>query len=419
MVYHDISSDSQPQTNGRSNPSADLLDRFFSFLIDYFVISPFVLFGLFLCFQDEFIFLKQNPVAPENIRFQLICGFCFVVVFSLIQTIFVSVFKGTPGQYYLKIKFETESHTSNLYFRIFFRQILFWFSFALLCLPFLSMLTNRKKRTFYDQIADVTVVTLKNDNIYFAFEHEYKYWQALQMTLTLFIGGLVVALVGGQYQAVVYRQASFEQLNEKGFFCKQLEQFDLQDRLQAAVALNLVDQLPDDCLRREADFVLWRQQTGEIDMAYWAKSLLTEDEAKQRLYSQKACQADAVYGSEEKISLACRLAYAFSKNEFDQLIQNLDESKFLGAVLRYELMHHLYPEMESTEGLAAIEKFQQHKLVKKYLISEMLTNPNLTIEPHERAPASLIDGASENESREESPLDRAQQNKIIEMLGEL
>lgn len=378
MVYRDISNDVELNEIGHPVTSADLLDRFFSFLIDYLVISPFVMFFLYIVFQNGFHFLRLNPMAPENALFQIMAGVCYVLLFAMVQTCFVGLWKATPGQYFLKLRFETDQAMGSLQFRIFFRQVLVWVSFLFLGLPFLSMLTNKKRRTFYDQMADVSVITFKHGHIpQFSFETEHKYWQALLMTFSLFLGALFVALMMSQYSDVVNRVASYKQFQTRGHFCEQLNQVDQTERLETAVALNLVDQLSDECLDREADFVLWRQKEKDMNLAYWAKSLTAHDAEKEKQYQQKVCQNDSVADARDISSRACDVVQAFQKNTFAELIPTLGEDSLLGLVLKYELTQIVDAEAgvtrDSSALLVEIEKYRDIKPVRKYLITEMLS----------------------------------------------
>ncbi len=378
MVYRDISHDVELNEIGRHPvTAADLLDRFFSFLIDYLVISPFVMFFLYIVFQNGFHFLRLNPVAPENALFQMLAAVCYVLVFALVQTCFVGLWKATPGQYFLKLRFETDQSTGVLQFRIFFRQVLVWGSFLFLGLPFLSMLTNKKRRTFYDQIADVSVVTFKQGHVpKFSFETEHRYWQALLMTFSLFLAGLFAALVSAQYADIVNRVASFKEYQNHAFFCPQLEHVETSERLETAIALNLVDQLSDECLDREADFVLWRQKEKDMNLAYWAKSLTARDADKEKQYQQKVCQTASTADARDTSSRACDFAQAFEQNKFAELIPTLREDSLLSLILKYELTQIVDAdagnEHDNTNLLGEIEKYRDIKPVRKYLITEML-----------------------------------------------
>lgn len=417
MVYRDISQDVELNEIGHPASSADLLDRFFSFLIDYFVISPFVMFFLYITLQNGFYFLKMNPLAPENALFQMLAAVCYVLLFALVQTCFVGLWKATPGQYFLKLRFETDQSMATLQFRVFFRQILVWVSFLFLGLPFLSMLTNKKRRTFYDQMADVSVVTSKKDQApKFSFEIEHKYWQALLVTLSLFLGSLFVALLMSQYSGIVNRVASFKEFQNRSFFCTQLNQVDQSERLETAIALNLVDQLSDECLDREADFVLWRQKEKDMNLAYWAKSLTAREAEKEKQYQQKVCQSPSTADKRDIASQACDLSQAFTQNKFAELIPNLREDSLLGLVLKYELIQIVDSQTgqahDTTALLGEIEKYRDIKPVRKYLITEMLSTM-----PDERAEAATQLAQTEEESTNEDLVNETTSKVIANLSG--
>jgi uncharacterized RDD family membrane protein YckC len=247
---------------------ANLMDRFFSFLIDYFVISPFVFFLLYTTFNNGFNFWKSNPLAPENDLFFWILAVTYILYFSLIQSLFVALWRATPGQYFLKVRIEFSETQNIIFLRAWLRQLGFWFSFIFLGLPFLSVMTNKARRTFYDRISDTFIVSTKEENFsYLGFENEFKYWQSFMATMVVFVGLLLTAYVWKNYSKVVQRVSSFADLEDKGFFCEDLKAVSLDERLSVAVALNLADQLSDECLDKESDFVLWKQRKIEYSLS--------------------------------------------------------------------------------------------------------------------------------------------------------
>lgn len=387
MVFRDISSSFELNNLNQKKSAAHLMDRFFSFLIDYLVISPFVLFLLYLTFSNGFIFWKSNPMAPENELFFVILSFGYILYFCLIQGFFITLWKATPGQYFLKIKIEFNESDDLIFIRAFFRQMAFWVSFLFLGIPFLSMLTNKKRRTFYDRIGDVSVVSTKNEVDFFTFEKEYKYWQSFMATLVLFVGFLASAFIWKTYSKVVQRNLSFSALQEKLFFCEELENVNSNERLQMAIALNLTNQLTDICLDREADFVLWKQKKSDYSLAYYAKSLTTNDNEKEISYLKQAC-----YGQNtdkfSSLSLGCKISYSFLNNKTEELYSDLNDDNFLNASLKYELSLILKKSEEIESNFAKIEKYNSIKSVKKYQIIEMLPK---SIRPtvSERAPAGM------------------------------
>jgi hypothetical protein len=394
MVYHDISHHVELNKIGKVKATAHIMDRLFSFVIDYLVISPFVLFFLYLSFNEGFSYLRSNPMADEKNLFYTIVGVSGVVYFSLIQSLFIYVWHATPGQYFLKVKLEFGEGNSLLFIRAFFRQLFcnlafvtFAFSgyltavkpapylaliFTVLGLSYLSYMTNRKRRTFYDQVTDIGVVTLKSEKSFFDFEIEFRYWQSLVATLSIFAGVLLVAVILANYDRVTQRKVSLVKLQSEGFFCEEMNQVPDSERLGTAIALNLVNQLSDGCLDRESDFVLWRQKTGEYSLAYYAKSLTTASDEKEKQYLQQACAGENLLEA-GSLSAGCRIANAFLTKNFEQLYAQLGEPSVLNDILKYQVSLALNKEDEIEKNLFALEKHGTLKAVKKFQVIEMIS----------------------------------------------
>lgn len=401
MVFHDIGASFELNQLGQKKSTANLMDRFFSFMIDYLVISPFVLFLLYTTFNNGFNFWKQNPTADENELFVLIFSIGYVGYFSLIQSLFIALWRATPGQYFLKIRCEFHETQELIFMRAMARQLSFWLSFAMLGIPFLSVMTNRKRRTFYDRIGDVSVVSTKHEFESQAYDLEFRYWQSFVATLVVFVGFLFSALVWKNYTKIVNRSASFAALYEKHYFCSEVENINGEDRLQVAVALNFAGQLTDSCLDREADFVLWKQKFSDYSLAYYAKSLTTEDSEKEKKYLEQACagQQTAKFSS---LSQGCKIAFAFLTDNTERLYSELTDDNFLSSSMKYELGLVLEKHEDLSENLAKLDKYNAVKQIRKYQIIEMLSQKASV---PERAPASA-----------EDPPDNERFDKIINLL---
>lgn len=399
MVYQDISDSFQPGNSSQKKSTAHLMDRFFSFLIDYLVISPFVLFLLYSTFHNGFEFWKLDPDAPESNVFILILAFSYILFFSLIQSLFIAFWKATPGQYFLKIRIEFHESDDLIFFRALFRQMAFWFSFLFFGIPFLSMMTNKARRTFYDRVGDVSIISKKHEKDFFGFEKEYRYWQSFMATMVLFIGFLVSALIWKNYSKVLQRTSTIAVLTDKRFFCEELKNVSSEERLPAAVALNLASQLSDECLDKEADFVLWKQKKSDYSLAYYAKSLTTDDADREKDYLQQSCAGQDT-GNFSGLTLGCKIADSFLNNKLEELYSALDEDNFLNDSMKYELSLILNTPDEIEKNFAKIEKYNSLKIIKKYQITEMLSHEKT----NGRMPASA---------------DREQNSEVLKLIGEL
>ncbi|MBY0554811.1 RDD family protein [bacterium] len=406
MVYQDISKPVDLNKIGTKKSVAHLMDRFFSFLIDYFVISPFVFFLLYATFNNGFNFWKSNPTAPENDLFIIIAGVCYVLYFSLIQSLFIAVWRATPGQFFLKVKIEFNENENLIFFRAFLRQSSFWFSFVFIGIPFLSVMTNKLRHTFYDRLCNCSVISTKEESAPVGFENEFKYWQSFMATLVVFVGLLFTALIWKNYSKVVQRVSSFTALQEKQFFCDELKSVSVDERLPVAIALNLANQLSDDCLDKESDFVLWKQRQDDYSMAYYAKSLTTDDADKEKSYLKQACVKQDM-GDFRSLTLGCKIASSFADEKLEDLYAILTDKDFLNTSLKYELSLVLDKTDEVETNFAKIEKFNSLKIIKKYQVVEMLSRKG-SVEK-DRSPAS-----SESESVGDD-----NSEKLLKLIGEL
>lgn len=374
MVIEDFNYEikTEKTDTNKKNLSAGLVDRFFSFVIDYFVISPFVIFFLYLSYTSGFQFWKAHPQAPESSYFVLILALSYVFYFSLIQSFFIYWMGVTPGQYYLKIKIQFNENSSMLFLRALSRQVLFWGSFLLLGFPFLALLTNKKRRTFYDRVADVEIQSLQEGAKLELFE-EPRYWQAFAGTLALFFGFLLAALVWQNYDQVAQRSFSFTQRVQSNQLCDELGELRSLERLQTAVAFNWVNELSDSCLQREADFVIWSAPDEEMkSLAYYAKSLLADDPEIERKYLKQACLEE----DREDSSFGCRIARAFLDTDMKQFLAEPAQDNILDRVLRYELAVLHGERRLAAEQFKAFSGVHQRvrdlKVFKKYHLKEFL-----------------------------------------------
>lgn len=399
MVFQDISSDVKLNELHVKKSSAQLADRFFSFVIDYFVISPFVFFLLYATFSNGFNFWKTHPSAPENDLFMLILAVSFVFYFGVIQALFITYIGSTPGQYFLKIKmFFKDESVYPVFLKALLRQIGFWISFLFLGLPFLAILAKQDRRTFYDRISESEVISLKIEKeMLFGFEGELKYWQSFFSTVIVFVIFLFGIFIWKSYGWVVERSESFAVLNDKKFFCSELEEVELSERLPTAIALNLVGQLSDSCLNKEADFIFWGDKSDDYSLAYFAKYLTTDDLEKERRYLDKACDNKDVIKTDKG---ACALAQAFLNKNFESFYSSLTSHDILQVFLKYELSIALNKESDIRENFTKLSAYNSLKAVRKYQILEMLSDKK----NQSRIPASVKDNNKQSDSKENSEL---------------
>lgn len=392
MVYQDLSDKNQTTSTKLHNEfefKVSLLDRFFSFLIDYLLFSPFVSFFLFLFFKEGLRFWKQNPTAPEQASLTLLLGGGFILIFSLMQAASIWFWRATPGQYFLKMKVVFDHGDGLVFWRAFFRQFGFWLSILFLGIPWLALMAHPHQKTFYDRIADCRILSKKRTSDFSGFELEHRYWQSFMATLILFVGFILVAFMMGRFREIENRTESFKQFDKKELFCAELKGVTPASRLELAIAMNLVGQLSDDCLDRESDFVLWTTKRKDLSLAYYAKSLTEDDRENENKYLEQACL-------EDKKAFGCKISQAFLNADFNKLYEEAKKQKSVLAVtLTYELSEELGYGQETKLEFSKLANFDSNRLVKKYILKEILQRRMQS----NRLPASVDD--EENDESEE------------------
>ena len=386
MVYVDLSE----AENSTQNPSdlrgagqtfpelkkgffrASLTDRLFSFLLDYLILTPLVSFLLLLGFKKEFTIWNENSLTAENQPLFILLACSFLISFSLLQSFFIYFWEATPGQYFLKLRTQNLQNSELNFFKIMIRQLGFWISISFLGLPWLGVLTDPIQRTFYDKLSDTRVVSLKSEQFYFNFEFEIKYWRAFLATVIVFFSFILAAVGWQHHQKIKNAVYSFQQMKSEQFFCDELKSVQLLQRLQTAIALNLVGQLSDRCVDKEADFVLWKMNNPELkSLAYYAKSITESDADHEQDYLRQAC------AEKENQFLGCELAAAFLNYDFNHLYSVLgsknQEKTFLVSTFRYELGLILEQKSDEKNNFQKLKAFDTHDQVKKYLLSEILS----------------------------------------------
>lgn len=410
MVYEDISSDQKnlkvklPLTKGYQ---ASVLDRIFSFVLDYLILSPVVSFLILIFFQKEISVWKENSFSPELQAVFILLGIVYILLFSFMQSFFIYFWQATPGQYFLKLKIHNENSTEFLFFRILLRQVGFWLSILFVGFPWLSILSHPQQKTFYDKLSELQVLSGKSQQNYFTFELETKYWQAFVTTFLIFFTVLGIAVGWQQHQKIKLAAYTFEKMKNENFFCEELKSVQITDRLQTVIALNLVSQISDTCVDKEADFVLWKSDNEELrSLAYYAKSLTENESDAEEKYLNQACQI------QQNTFLGCQLAQAFLSHNILAFYQKLKTTTaaptLLTSTLRYELGQAINQIADGKVNFEQLKKFDTQVLVKKYILSEILNRSDKE-NPQKRSIAT-----EENSENKISDEDVAYAQKLIQ-----
>jgi hypothetical protein len=151
-----------------------------------------------------------------------------------------------------------------------------------------------------------------------------------------------------------------------------------EQRLDKATALYLADQISEECLQAEADFVFWQPDSGQQNWAYLAKSILyREDSEKSEKYLDKVCELDA---ETEACAISLQMQKAQVSGPFESLTGQMIELESLFSRSEFEKAKAQAKKLSAVVGL-------QGKALEKLMKLEWLD------EKFERA-RGLLDSAS-------------------------
>lgn len=351
MLFPDLSAPEVSQTENQTNKKAIafIADRFLALVLDFLIISPIVsLFLAGLMRKTKTYFLLDSQSAEGFVAGLLvfILGAALIV---LIQSVFLYFWQATPGQYFMQMRVISYPHARN---RLTFSQCLvrsfcFNASFVVIAIPFLEVLSHPLRRAFHERASDTMVITLKkvcDDGPHEMEERFISSW--------IRMGFLIFALF-----AVVGTLKTYHSLHVGGYKvsaatttqCKEIPDADLQgsSRLDAALALFMLNEISDECLHKEAEASLWGDPVNSQDMAYLAKYLISDTE-EQKEYFKKICS--------DKTSSACLLGTYLKENGEKHLLKDADQKLWVTQVL---LIEDKYESRNIVDSLEAIEKLQK------------------------------------------------------------
>jgi uncharacterized RDD family membrane protein YckC len=289
MVYPNISEDIHSETVKKTY-YAPAFSRFFSAMLDYFILSPVVAFFIVMFFKDSISIITKSAVGSNVIIIQL--AIFSILLFTGLQAVFIYFNRATPGQIFLKLYVSFDQKPSNLFFQIWFRQIGFVSSIIFFGLPFLAVIYHNKHRTFYDRLSECDVMTLvpeeeisssKNETYpasgFVFYDTDKKYLSASVSALMCFVSLILIFSIIQSHDVLLHKiqVASLNETKEKKCFV--IENQNQEERLKTVLALNILNLTSDDCALSEADEVFNKMKIGQknendpnnISLAYFVK----------------------------------------------------------------------------------------------------------------------------------------------------
>ena len=400
MVYPDINSE-----NSSRNPQyqVQILHRALSVVIDYLIFVPVVSFLLFILFKDGLYIYKSFPNSSEAKNFFVMFIVAFVFSISFLQALFIKFNSATPGQHFMKIKVDFENKSEFIFFRAWSRQLGFVISFFFCGLPFLRILTDIKRQSFYEKMTSsqlVSHVQMPQKSIW-AIESERKYWSSSLTALYVCLIVLSGLVFMNRYNYLITSPLSYAKFKNNSDQCNDFLDKSSNQRLKSLIAMNLVGTIDDECLNEEADFILWRNMTEDKSLAYFAKYITSEYKDYEKEYLVQAC-------AENKKSEGCFWSQIFQKPNLEDIeLPDRHEQSLLGLIVLYKFTDN------KEENFEKIKKYSDEPSVRKFIVKETIVSLHNKIEKY-KLETQLVKKI-ENQSRSPANIETAEPVQFKEL----
>lgn len=393
MVFPDLSAPEVKPHHPKSSsvPVAFVADRFVALILDFLILSPIVSLLIAGLVRQTKTFFLLDAQSAEGVVAAGLVVLAVVAIVTLLQSVFLYFWQATPGQIFLQLRvISYPVYQPRLsYAQCVIRSLSWSFSFVLLALPFMEILSHPLRRAFPDRAADTLVITLKkvHDDGPHPIESRFiTSWMRMSFLFLLLFGVLGFfktyhSLMAGEYRSKGTQVAA----------CKEMRgSADLEGiaRLDAAVSLYLLNEISGECLDKEADVALWGDPVNAQPLAYLAKYLLADGEAQEQ-YLAKIC--------EDSSSSTCALArYMAEEGDLEDL-EHADSRLWTTKYLKSE---EAFATNDFAGSLKAITELQknpvlQPALEKRFVRSVWaLRDAELVPQSGGRMPASAADQES-------------------------
>lgn len=373
MVFKDISNSIiQNSSSDESVQLASMTDRFLSFVLDFFILSPVVgLFvsGLLRKLRTYAILDKESPEAEIFWILFIIANIFLVILF---KTLFLYFYQATPGQRFLQLKvISFPPHDHKLKFgQALLRSFLFVFGCMMFGFPFMEVLSNPLRRALHEKGSDTMTVSLKRESNSYQVPKELSELVSSWMVLLW----VTITILGGIYYLRVYNKTesgyySKHLLYQNSFLCQEIDVEESKSRVDRAMALYISGDIDDECLINESDFALWERSSKDKKFAYLIKAILADDENIKSQYFEKACSQDSFNPSDECILARFYKASKTEREKFD--FEHVKLSSITGKLIKLD---HTLKKKNYAQALEQIKNLRSEKYLEKFLETKYVSS---------------------------------------------
>lgn len=362
MVYQDLSDKNSP--NAQHFQIAPIADRFLAFVFDLVIFTP--VFGLFMAGVFKHLELMYF-VSPQSVEFLILITVAVlfgIILAILFQTLFLMWLGATPGKYFFKIRVVCVADPKQRlrFSQAFLRSSIWAFEFLCFGIPWLEVLSEKKRRPLHDRAAGTMVSTLKVQGDNGPHVLETQFVRQVLVATSLLVLTWSIFTVGHFYELALKGDFKKSELEAEEYLCSSVTQTlgGDENRVDKALAMYLADEISEECLASEADFVLWTPSDLEKSWAYLAKGILKKyDPVQFEGYLQKACDFD-------EAGIPCSIAQHQADPAHFEIPAGTQTSQILQAIEdfekgRYAKSEKIFSDLSKLNGF---ETFAREGIVK-------------------------------------------------------
>lgn len=357
MVFPDLSApEVKPQqTQNLIIPIAAVADRLLALVLDFLILSPVISLVVAGLIRQTKTYFLLNSSSPEGTVAALLVIIAVVFLATLLQSVFLYFWQATPGQFFLQMRVVSypqgqERLSVN---QCLIRSFLWCGGFLFLALPYLEVLSHPLRRAFNERASDTLVITLKQNFDEGPYPLESRFissWLRMSFLFLLLFCVLGFFKVYHGLVSGVYR----EKENANPYVCKEMKDVDLTgaSRLDAALALFLLNEISPGCLEKESEASLWGDPVNSQELAYLAKFFVTEGEM-QKEYLGKICS--------EATSAVCLIGRYMNDDSQPHDLASVTSSLWTTRLL---LSEEKFAAQDYVGSLKIIEELQKEPVLK-------------------------------------------------------
>ena len=350
------------------------LDRLAANVIDGFIVLTPFLVVLMAPFKRM---LKEAVLLGSSSNFLLASGLCAltILLFSFIYKVYLTwYYGGTLGQLFMSLRVVNiwEPRERKLGNHM-LRSIYWIFSYILLGLPFLSIISNEKRRCFHDRVSDTIVLSLKG-RAYAVPSFIEKSFARITLVGVLFCGFLVfipqIYLIYGYFRS---QENLAEFLEEDDSLCSSVDEALPEwpkekgpSRLSVAMALYATEEIEDSCLKSEVDFA-YRSgvESGLTDLA--SAFIYADEKELSDQYLAIVCKS---YPDSESCQMS-RVIELWSEGEWDEintLFDGMDSSSSIYVTIWG--IRHFYRNHQHVKAMELLKSIDHVRRLTDFLGSQ-------------------------------------------------